>query len=87
MTKININSYMNYLIHNCYEEDYDPLFAEFWYDNYGYTFSFSEWYFLFRKKLAIKININLHLANFLSAPTFIYNLTNKLYYLIFNLKK
>ena len=54
MTTNNINSCMNCLIHNCYEEDYDPLFAEFWYDNYCYTFSFSEWYFLFRKKLAIK---------------------------------
>jgi hypothetical protein len=43
---------MNYLIHDCYEEDYDPLFAEFWYDNHCFTYSFCEWYFLFRKKLA-----------------------------------
>ena len=54
MTTSNINYFMKYLIHDCYEEDYDPLFAEFWYDNHCFTYSFSEWYFLFRKKLAIK---------------------------------
>ena len=56
MTTSNINHFMKYLIHDCYEEDYDPLFAEFWYDNYCYTFSFCEWYFLFRKKLARQTN-------------------------------
>ena len=58
MTTSNINYFMKYLIHDCYEEDYDPLFAEFWYDNYCYTFSFCEWYFLFIKKLAIQARQN-----------------------------
>ena len=51
MTTSNINHFMKYLIHDCYEEDYDPLFAEFWYDNYCYDYTFSEWYFLYRKRL------------------------------------
>ena len=57
MTTSNINHFMKYLIHDCYEEDYDPLFAEFWYDNYCYTFSFCEWYFLYRKKFVSKYNL------------------------------
>jgi hypothetical protein len=48
--------YINYLFEDCYLEDYNPLYAEFWYDNYCYTFSFCEWYFLFRKKLARQTN-------------------------------
>ena len=43
-------SYMKYLIEECYLEDYDPYYAEFWYDNYSYQYSFKEWYFLYRKK-------------------------------------
>ena len=44
-------SYIKYLIEDCYEEDYDPLFAEFWYDNYSYHYTFMKWYFLYRKKI------------------------------------
>ena len=41
--------YMKYLIEDCYLEDYNPLYAEFWYDNYCYNYTFMEWYFLHRK--------------------------------------
>jgi hypothetical protein len=43
-------SYLKYLIHECYEEDYDPYYAENWLDNYCYEYTFAEWYFLYRKK-------------------------------------
>jgi hypothetical protein len=43
--------YINYLFEDCYLEDYNPLYAEFWYDNYCYDYTFSEWYFLYRKRL------------------------------------
>jgi hypothetical protein len=45
-----INPFLKYLIQDCYQEDYDPFYAEFWYDNYCYTFSFSEWYFFYRER-------------------------------------
>ena len=45
-----LNSYLKYLIHECYEEDYDPYYAETWRDNYCYEYTFVEWYFLYRKK-------------------------------------
>jgi len=48
-----IASYMKYLIKECYEEDYDPYYAETWRDNYCYEYTFAEWYFLYRK---IKLN-------------------------------
>ncbi len=57
MTTSNINHFMKYLIHDCYEEDYDPLFADFWYDNHCFSYSFCQWYFLFRRKLARQNNI------------------------------
>ena len=44
------NKLMKYIIEDCYEEDYDPYTAEFWYDNYCFEYSFIEWYFLYRKK-------------------------------------
>ena len=45
-----MNPYMKYLIEDCYLEDYNPYYAEFWYDNYCYEYSFKEWYFLYRKR-------------------------------------
>jgi hypothetical protein len=45
-----ITSYIKYLIHECYEEDYDPYNSDMWYDNYCYEYTFVEWYFLYRKK-------------------------------------
>ena len=42
--------YINYLFEYCYLEDYNPFYAEFWYDNYCYDYTFSEWYFLYRKR-------------------------------------
>ena len=50
MTFNSIASYMKYLIQECYEEDYYPFYAEFWYDNYCYEYTFVEWYFLYRRK-------------------------------------
>ena len=46
-----INNYINYLFEDCYLEDYNPFYAEGWYDNYCYDHTFSEWYFLLRKRL------------------------------------
>jgi hypothetical protein len=46
-----INHYINYLFEDCYLEDYNPFYAEGWYDNYCYDYTFSEWYFLLRKRL------------------------------------
>ena len=46
-----INNYINYLFEDCYLEDYNPFYAEGWYDNYCYDYTFSEWYFLLRKRL------------------------------------
>ena len=46
--------YINYLFEDCYLEDYNPLYAEFWYDNYCYDYTFSEWYFLYRKNRIYK---------------------------------
>lgn len=43
-------AYMKYLVEECYEEDYNPFFAEDYYDNYCFEYSFSEWYFLHRKR-------------------------------------
>ena len=42
--------YINYLFEDCYLEDYNPFYAEFWYENYCYDYTFSEWYFLYRKR-------------------------------------
>ena len=43
------NKIMNYVIEDCYKEDYCPHTAENWYDNYCYEYTFIEWYFLYRK--------------------------------------
>lgn len=58
-----INHYINYLFEDCYQEDYNPFYAESWRDNYCYDYTFSEWYFLLRKRLnynssKIKTKIN-----------------------------
>jgi hypothetical protein len=77
MTTSNINHFMKYLIHDCYEEDYDPLFAECWYDNHCFSYSFCQWYFLFRKKLARQTKYKLTPSKLFVAVTFIYKQTNK----------
>ena len=41
---------MKYVINDCYKEDYDRYTAEDYYDNYCFQYTFSEWYFLYRKK-------------------------------------
>jgi hypothetical protein len=46
--------YIKYLIEECYEEDYDPYYAENWLDNYCYTYTFVEWYFFYRRKTQFK---------------------------------
>jgi|LakMenE18May11ns_1017448.scaffolds.fasta_scaffold9760205_1 hypothetical protein len=46
-----INDYIKYLFEDCYQEDYNPFYAESWCDNYCYDYTFSEWYFLLRKRL------------------------------------
>jgi hypothetical protein len=51
-----IRHYINYLFDECYQEDYNPFYAEFWYDNYCYHYTFSEWYFLLRKRLNYNYN-------------------------------
>lgn len=43
------NKIIKYVIKECYEEDYDPYYAETLYDNYCFEYSFKEWYFLYRK--------------------------------------
>jgi len=45
-----LNNYINYLFEECYQEDYNPFYAESWRDNYCYDYTFSEWYFLYRKR-------------------------------------
>lgn len=39
---------INNLIEDCYEEDFDPYWAELWEDMYCFKYSFYEWYFLYR---------------------------------------
>ena len=46
-------SYLHYLITDCYEEDYDPMYAEYWYDNFCFQNTFSEWYFIYRKRFQL----------------------------------
>jgi hypothetical protein len=48
-----VASYLNYLITDCYEEDYDPMYSEDWHDNFYFHFSFSEWYFIYRKRFQL----------------------------------
>ena len=42
-------NYIEYLYADCYEEDYNPYYAENWLDNYCFYYSFSEWYFMYRR--------------------------------------
>ena len=53
MTHKPIHNYIKYLIEECYKEDYDPYYAENWLDNYCYQYTFSEWYFLYRRKMKL----------------------------------
>jgi len=46
-------SYVHYLIKDCYEEDYDPMYAEDWQDNFCFQYTFSEWYFIYRKRFQL----------------------------------
>ena len=39
---------IKYLVKECYEEDYNPYYAENWQDNYCFQYSFYEWYYLYR---------------------------------------
>jgi hypothetical protein len=48
--------YLNYLITECYEEDYNPYYAETWRDNYCFHFTFAQWYFIYRKYAFCKRN-------------------------------
>jgi len=41
--------YMKYLIQDCYEEDYNPYDYETIHDEYTYRYTFTEWYFHYRK--------------------------------------
>jgi hypothetical protein len=45
---------VKYIIEDCYEEDYDPYTAEYWYDNFCFEYTFVEWYFLYRKNRIYK---------------------------------
>ena len=45
---------IKYVIEDCYEEDYDPYTAEYWYDNFCFEYTFVEWYFLYRKNRIYK---------------------------------
>lgn len=52
MTKMKIHPlsiYMKYLINECYEEDHNPFFLENGKDHYCHNYTFSEWYFFYRK--------------------------------------
>ena len=51
---VSIASYIKNLIENCYEEDYNPYYANTWRDNYCYQYTFVQWYFLYRKKHNLK---------------------------------
>lgn len=52
------NKLMNYVIEDCYKEDYCPHTAEDWYDNFCFQYSFKEWYFLYRKYCVYNNNKN-----------------------------
>jgi hypothetical protein len=60
------NKIMKYVIEDCYEEDYDPYTAEYWYENYCFEYSFKEWYFLYRKNYIYKRKKNAKYKHMLS---------------------
>ena len=45
---------MKYIIDDCYKVDYNPYTAECYYDNFCFQYSFTEWFFLYRKHNIIK---------------------------------
>jgi len=55
-----IASYLHYLITDCYEEDYEPFYAESWFDNFFFQYTFSEWYFIYRKRFELNKNNKKH---------------------------
>ena len=50
MSHYMIHNIIKYVINDCSKEDYDRYTAEDYYDNYCFQYTFSEWYFLYRKK-------------------------------------
>lgn len=75
-----ITKYFNYLINDCYEEDYDVLNAVYWNQNYKYEYTFAEWYFFYRKRFKLtqfdnikKVIIYKHTPNKLIIGSDIYN--------------
>lgn len=58
-----MNVYMKYLIKECYEEDYDPVYAETWLDNYCFEYTFVEWYFLYRVKMRLCVPCYKHTSD------------------------
>ena len=48
------NKLMKYIINDCYEKDHDPYYVEHWYDNYCFDYTFSQWYFMYRKRWILK---------------------------------
>ena len=44
---------IKYLIEDCYKEDYNPLTAYDYHDNYCFEYSFCEWYYLYRRQFRL----------------------------------
>lgn len=61
---------IKYLISDCYEEDYDPYTAEYFYDNFCFEYSFYEWYYLYRwnGKLGGKISRKKNIYKYKHTP-------------------
>lgn len=74
------NKLIKYLINDCYEEDYEPYYAETWYDNYCYNYTFKEWYFFYRKWLIINIHNKKKVYKYTPYPTYVG--IDKLFYLL-----
>jgi len=52
-----LSNIINNLIKNFYEKDFDPNYAEYWFDNYCYHYSFSQWYFYVIRKRCVHRSI------------------------------
>ncbi len=48
------NKLIKYLIKECYKKDYNPYYFTSFLDDYRYQYSFTEWYFLYRKWWVLK---------------------------------
>ena len=53
-----MHTYMNYLIEDCYNEDYNPYDYETIRDEYRFRYTFNEWYFYYRRLWGLKPNKN-----------------------------